>query len=307
MKNIRRKYTQKLPQTSPEILYLFYLLYTVEIPVIIYAAMDKGIEFIKKLHLRRIKLITEPTLRASLSTLVEKRKSVAELKQIYKRFLNEIQANGDKKRRGDIKLLNWLIKDLPEPEEFTEGILEFLSIDFLIAGGEVGNRWVIVPSKGLLDIFKGFPSDDCTRDICGFSHLLNPDFVNFRIYSREKWIGNIYVLDKYTLNKERILIIDAIQVATWIRYDYTGYIKGILNYFYTFGKKNNYNMVLISSHISNREKVRKLINKELKLKRINIPEKEFKLNRYDMEFESFRFIIDEDHECIKFYKIEKEI
>lgn len=78
-------------------------------------------------------------------------------------------------------------------------------------GTEKEQRLTLHKCKDYGELLKGFFPRDCsTRNSLAVEHFETPNFLNYRIFHEENWIGNMYILN--FLERDRTILIDRIQV-----------------------------------------------------------------------------------------------
>ena len=181
---------KELMKTSIGLFCKFYMLYSKDIPDIMNNYFNKGLSFIKKKYLKDIHAIKNSySYYEMLEKGIKKEKDYIQLKIFYKELISGIQQNINsencrldyKKQRQLKKSYNVIFKlynDLPDGKEFTEKMLEFFEPFAAKIGLCRNEEWILAPSSGLLDIFKGFASEDCTTEEFGLNQIFNPDFIN---------------------------------------------------------------------------------------------------------------------------------
>ncbi len=119
---------------------------------------------------------------------------------------------------------------------------------------------LIISPRDRLSIFRGNISSDCTAFKYGMAfsdtipqHLLDPGFINMRLYENNKWVGNVYLLCG-RIDREGTLIIDAIQTAVWHNFIFPEYIiaRSIIKLIKKWALKKGFKHVYLSEFISNR-------------------------------------------------------
>ena len=117
------------------------------------------------------------------------------------------------------------------------------------------------PTKDYLDLCKNMASDDCSDPYyLGEKQLLTPTFFNVRIFRREVWIGNIYMLDLTAENS--ILLLDRIQIPRYVDSDYIGFFQRLKEALEEMFAEVEYRYILMPPlAISNHETVQKAYNR----------------------------------------------
>jgi len=108
----------------------------------------------------------------------------------------------------------------------------------------------LFPCKDFHDFYKGVYSGDCSQDVnLATEHLFAPRFFNIRVFDKNKWVGNIYMLD---YSDKKTLIVDKIQIKSTTSVKIPGFVQRILNLlFHTLCTDNGFILLGPSSYISN--------------------------------------------------------
>jgi hypothetical protein len=110
-----------------------------------------------------------------------------------------------------------------------------------------------------MDLHKGEISKDCTISELSTRQLLTPNFFNIRIFEKDDWIGNIYMLDFVT--EYGVLLVDRIQIPRDFNADIIGFFpvlkEALKELFQDCGAK----AILLPQRISNHGSIQSGFNK----------------------------------------------
>lgn len=140
----------------------------------------------------------------------------------------------------------------------------------------------LYPCKDIHDYVKGDYSSDCSSSSAKMAagHLLNARFFNIRIFSKDKWIGCIYMLD---FSEKNLMIIDRIQIKNDVGLLLYNFFPMFMKQFSDKIKVRNNLKILAPSVISNFRGIQNSFDKYAK----NLPRVKFSLESSESLFESF--------------------
>jgi len=113
-------------------------------------------------------------------------------------------------------------------------------------------------TKDFFDIIKSKYSGDCTDTYLGERQVMTPYFFNIRMFKKEKWIGNIYMLD--FCEKHDSLIIDRIQVPRAVTASYHQFFDYLKAALIEMFEDVRYQYILMPLKISNHGTIQKIFN-----------------------------------------------
>jgi hypothetical protein len=116
----------------------------------------------------------------------------------------------------------------------------------------------LYPTKDYLDYCKGIKSRDCTMDTFAKDHLLTPNFFNIRIFKKDNWIGNMYMLD--FINECGVVLIDRIQIPRGIDINYMNFFNNLKESLEDMFQDVEYREILIAQTVSNHSSVQTAFN-----------------------------------------------
>ena len=137
------------------------------------------------------------------------------------------------------------------------------------------------PTKDYFDLMKSRFSSDCTDTDLGERQLTTPCFFNIRIFNRDQWIGNIYMLD--FCEEYQSLMIDRIQIPRALKASYLQFFDYLKEVLIEMFENVSYQYLLMPLRISNHDLIQEIFNdykKGLGKKRIWIE------SLYSLYFES---------------------
>lgn len=114
------------------------------------------------------------------------------------------------------------------------------------------------PRKDWLEFAKSMVSSDCSSSDLGRHHLFTPHFFNIRVFTHQKWIGNIYCLD-FT-EKYNCIIIDRIQIPRNIKAKFIRFFDGLREVLPVIFADVDYTQILVPQVISNHATIQKTFN-----------------------------------------------
>jgi len=140
----------------------------------------------------------------------------------------------------------------------------------------------LYPCKDIHDFLKGDYSSDCSSSSAKMAsgHLLNPRFFNIRIFSKDKWIGCIYMLD---FSEKNLMIIDRIQIKNDVGLLLYNFFPMFMKQFSDKIKVRKNLKILAPSAISNFRGIQSSFDKYAK----NLPRMKFSLENSELLFESY--------------------
>ncbi len=113
-------------------------------------------------------------------------------------------------------------------------------------------------TKDFFDLVKARYSKDCTETYLGERQLMTKHFFNIRIFRKEKWIGNIYMLD--FCDERACLIIDRIQMPRERKALYHRFFDDLKEVLIEMFKDVHYCQILMPLKISNHGTIQKIYN-----------------------------------------------
>lgn len=113
-------------------------------------------------------------------------------------------------------------------------------------------------TKDYFDLIKAKYSGDCTDTHLGENQMLTPHFFNIRIFHKDEWIGNIYMLD-YS-EEQSCLIIDRIQIPRDLKMFYHQFFDYLKDVLIDMFEGVDYQYILMPLAISNHETIQKIFN-----------------------------------------------
>jgi len=113
-------------------------------------------------------------------------------------------------------------------------------------------------TKDFFDLVKARYSKDCTDTYLGERQLMTKHFFNIRIFKKEKWIGNIYMLD--FCYERACLIIDRIQMPRERKALYHRFFDDLKEVLIEMFKDVHYCQILMPLKISNHYTIQKIYN-----------------------------------------------
>jgi len=113
-------------------------------------------------------------------------------------------------------------------------------------------------TKDFFDLVKAKFSKDCTDTYLGERQLMTDHFFNIRVFRKEKWIGNIYMLD--FCDQYASLIVDRIQMPRERKALYHRFFDDLKDVLIEMFKDVHYGYILMPVKISNHGTIQKLYN-----------------------------------------------
>lgn len=113
-------------------------------------------------------------------------------------------------------------------------------------------------TKDFFDLLKSRFSKDCTDTYQGERQLMAPHFFNIRIFKKEKWIGNIYMLD--FCDPFSSLIVDRIQMPRERKALYHRFFDDLKEVLIEMFEEVPYQYILMPLKISNHGTIQKIYN-----------------------------------------------
>ncbi len=113
-------------------------------------------------------------------------------------------------------------------------------------------------TKDFFDLVKAKFSKDCTDTYLGERQLMTDHFFNIRIFRKEKWIGNIYMLD--FCDSFASLIVDRIQMPRERKALYHRFFDDLKEVLIEMFKDVHYGYILMPVKISNHGTIQKIYN-----------------------------------------------
>jgi len=113
-------------------------------------------------------------------------------------------------------------------------------------------------TKDFFDLVKAKFSKDCTDTYLGERQLMTDHFFNIRIFRKEKWIGNIYMLD--FCDQYASLIVDRIQMPRERKALYHRFFDDLKEVLIEMFKDVHYGYILMPVKISNHGTIQKIYN-----------------------------------------------
>lgn len=113
-------------------------------------------------------------------------------------------------------------------------------------------------TKDYFDLIKAKYSGDCTDTHLGENQMLTPHFFNIRIFHKDDWIGNIYMLD--FSEEQNCLIIDRIQIPRDLKMFYHQFFDYLKDVLIEMFEGIDYQYILMPLTISNHETIQKIFN-----------------------------------------------
>jgi len=113
-------------------------------------------------------------------------------------------------------------------------------------------------TKDFFDLVKAKFSKDCTDTYLGERQLMTDHFFNIRIFRKEKWIGNIYMLD--FCDQHASLIVDRIQMPRERKALYHRFFDDLKEVLIEMFKDVHYGYILMPVKISNHGTIQKIYN-----------------------------------------------
>jgi len=113
-------------------------------------------------------------------------------------------------------------------------------------------------TKDLFDLVKAKFSKDCTDTYLGERQLMTDRFFNIRIFRKQKWVGNIYMLD--FCDQHASLIVDRIQMPRERKALYHRFFDDLKEVLIEMFKDVNYQYILMPLKISNHGTIQKVYN-----------------------------------------------
>lgn len=135
-------------------------------------------------------------------------------------------------------------------------------------------------TKDFFDLVKARFSKDCTDTYLGERQLMTKHFFNIRIFRKDKWIGNIYMLD--FCDELACLIIDRIQMPRERKALYHRFFDDLKEVLIEMFKDVHYCHILMPLQISNHGTIQKIYNQYRK----KLAKKEMLINPRMDQFES---------------------
>lgn len=114
------------------------------------------------------------------------------------------------------------------------------------------------PTKDYFDIIKSKFSKDCTDTYLGERQFMASYFFNIRIFKRNNWIGNIYMLD--FCREHDSLIIDRIQMPRQLKASYHQFFDYLREVLIEMFEDVRYQFILMPLKISNHGAIQKCFN-----------------------------------------------
>ena len=127
------------------------------------------------------------------------------------------------------------------------------------------------PTKDYMDVSKARFSGDCTGLDLSEKQLGARQFFNIRVFQKEKWIGNIYMLD-FTM-EQKALVVDRIQIPRDFNAEYLHFFRHLMEIFQEMFSSVEYRDILLPLRISNHGAIQTSWNayrKPLKRREVNI-------------------------------------
>ena len=113
-------------------------------------------------------------------------------------------------------------------------------------------------TKDLFDLVKAKFSKDCTDTYLGERQLMTDRFFNIRIFRKQKWVGNIYMLD--FCDQHASLIVDRIQMPRERKALYHRFFEDLKEVLIEMFKDVHYGYILMPVKISNHGTIQKIYN-----------------------------------------------
>jgi len=186
------------------------------------SALGKLNEFYRdKIGNEIISLEPEPKIRAALRIILDQK-----LEIINEQFKNFDLASFEKKE--DVKMANFTLEADPRDAD---------------------------------SLLRGTISCDCTDIIADYAfhetipqHLLDPGFLNFRLFQDDKWVGNVYCLVVKDNNDTPIFIIDAVQTSETHKFPAKTPViaEAIIEQIKKFAEEAGFKKTYLSKFVSNR-------------------------------------------------------
>jgi hypothetical protein len=114
------------------------------------------------------------------------------------------------------------------------------------------------PTKDYLDLWRGTVSGDCVDFTLSERQLDIPEFFNIRIFERDRWIGNLYMLD-FT-REEGVLLIDRVQIPRKVRVSFLDFFRTLGEVLQALFVDAPYERILAPIAISNHDTVQGAFN-----------------------------------------------
>lgn len=113
-------------------------------------------------------------------------------------------------------------------------------------------------TKDYFDLIKSKYSGDCTNTHLGDNQLMTPHFFNIRIFHKDDWIGNIYMLD--FSEEHDCIIIDRIQIPRDLKMFYHQFFEYLKDVLIEMFEGIDYQYMLMPLTVSNHETIQKIFN-----------------------------------------------